>query len=479
MDNMRILLASSEAVPFAKTGGLADVAGSLPPALKKLGQDIRLIIPKYKCIASEYTGKMEKLGEITVNVGWRRQYCGVLKLVHNEVTVYFIDNEYYFKRDGLYGYFDQAEQFVFFCKAVIEVLPMIGFKPDVIHCNDWQTAIIPLLLKDHYKRFPFYSSIKTLFTIHNLSYQGVFPEQVLPDLTGISWEYFNQWGVEFYGGVNFMKAGLVFADMLSTVSRTYVEEIKGDFFGENLNGVLNNRSSSLYGILNGIDTTENDPATDGRLFANYDVNNLEGKYINKRMLQQSLGLEENAEIPVISVISRLVDQKGFDLIACVLNDMLYMDIQIVVLGTGEYRYEEMFKNTSGAFPRKVSANIRYDATLAQRIYAGSDMFLMPSLFEPCGLGQLFSMRYGTVPIVRETGGLNDTVKAYQESTGEGNGFTFANYNAHDMLYTIRRAVSFYQNKKVWNKLITKCMSQDYSWNKSALQYVGLYEKLQR
>ncbi|RCX13471.1 starch synthase [Anaerobacterium chartisolvens] len=478
MENMRVLLASSEAVPFAKTGGLADVAGSLPPALKKLGQDIRLIIPKYKCIASEYTGKMEKLGEIMVNVGWRRQYCGVFKLVHNEVTVYFIDNEYYFKRDGLYGYFDQAEQFVFFCKAIIEVLPMIGFKPDVIHCNDWQTAIIPLLLKDHYKRFPFYASIKTLFTIHNLSYQGVFPEQVLPDLTGISWEYFNQWGVEFYGGVNFMKAGLAFADMLSTVSTTYVQEIKGDFFGENLNGVLNSRASSLYGILNGIDTIENDPATDGRLFANYDVNNLEGKYINKRMLQQSLGLEEDPEMPVISVISRLVDQKGFDLIACVLNDMLQMDIQIVVLGTGEYKYEEMFKNTSAAFPRKVSANIRYDSTLAQRIYAGSDMFLMPSLFEPCGLGQLFSMRYGTVPIVRETGGLNDTVKAYQESTGEGNGFTFANYNAHDMLYTIRRAVSFYHNKQVWNKLITKCMSQDYSWDKSASQYVELYEKLQ-
>lgn len=475
MEKTKILFASAEASPFAKTGGLADVAGSLPAALGRLGADVRLVLPKYMDIPLEYTEAMEYLGYIYVDLGWRHQFCGIFSLVVGERIAYFIDNEYYFKRDNLYGYPDEAERYTFFCKALLQMLPLTGFQPDVIHCNDWHTGIVSLLLNSGFMREYLGKDVKSVFTIHNLRYQGVFPKQVFSELIGLNWGYFHRDGVEFYDGINFMKAGIVYSDTITTVSRSYAEEIKQPYYGEQLNELLERRSENLYGILNGIDPAENDPSNDRRLFAPYDAENPEGKLVNKACLQKQLRLPQNAGVPLIGVISRLVDQKGFDLIAHVLDELLSEDIQLVVLGTGERRYEEMFRHAAARYPGKVSANIRFDGTLAQRIYAGSDMFLMPSLFEPCGLGQLLALRYGSVPVVRETGGLRDTVRTWNEFDKTGNGFTFANYNAHDMLYTIKRALGFYRKKAVWAEIVRSCMKEDFSWNRSAMEYMELYE----
>ena len=477
MDNIKVLFAASEAVPFAKTGGLADVAGTLPRELNKLGHDVRLIMPKYKSIPQEIVDKMEYVGYIYVDVGWRHQYCGVKKLIWEEMIVYFIDNEYYFKRDGLYGHYDEAEQFSFFSKALLQVLPLIDFKPHIVHCNDWQTGVVSLLHKEAFQHLDFYKDIKTIFTIHNLKYQGIFPKDVLHDLLDLDWEPFHEGGIAFHDCVNYMKAGIAYSDIITTVSKTYSEEIKHDFFGENLNGLINKRSQDLYGIVNGIDYEENDPKTDQRLFVHFSADDLAGKYENKRKLQKSLGLECRPEIPLVGIVSRLVDQKGFDLIECVLDDILSMDIQLVVLGTGEPKYEEMFRQAAVRYPGRVSANTKYDGVLAQRIYAGCDMFLMPSLFEPCGLSQIFSMRYGTVPIVRETGGLKDTVVPFNQFTGQGVGFTFANYNAHEMLDAVKRAVEVYEMKDVWTQLVQNGMKKDFSWGSSSKEYVEIYKKL--
>ncbi|HYF83340.1 MAG TPA: glycogen synthase GlgA [Clostridia bacterium] len=477
MSEIKVLFAASEAVPFAKTGGLADVAGTLPRELVKLGADVRLIMPKYKSIPQCFIERMEYIGYVYVDLAWRHQYCAVLKLEHEGVVVYFIDNEYYFNRDTLYGHFDEAEQFAFFSKALLKVLPMIDFKPDIIHCNDWQTGVVGAFLKAQFKLEEFYKEIRTVYTIHNLKYQGIFSKETLGDILGLGWEYFNAEGLEFKDCVNYMKAAIVYSDIITTVSKTYAEEIKNDFFGENLNGIINKRADSLYGIVNGIDYQENDPETDKRIYQNFNAGDIKGKYENKRMLQQSLGLPEREDIPIISIVSRLVDQKGLDLIACVFDELLQLDIQLVVLGTGDKKYEEMFSAAASKYPDKVSANLKYDGVLAQRIYAGSDMFLMPSLYEPCGLSQLFSLRYGTVPIVRETGGLNDTIMSYNEFTEEGTGFTFANYNAHEMLDSIKRAISFYGQKFTWEVIIKNGMKQDFSWNKSALEYMELYRKV--
>ncbi|MDD3438552.1 MAG: glycogen synthase GlgA [Clostridiaceae bacterium] len=477
MDSINVLFAASEAVPFAKTGGLADVAGTLPRELVKLGADVRLIIPKYKSIPRNFVEAMEYIGYVYVDLAWRHQYCAVLKLEYQGVITYFIDNEYYFNRDCLYGHFDEAEQFAFFSRAVLKVLPLIDFKPDIIHCNDWQTGVVSAFLKAGFGHIGFLKDIKTVYTIHNLKYQGMFPKEVLGDILGLSWDYFNPEGLELHDCVNYMKAGIAYSDIVTTVSKTYAEEIKTDFFGENLNGILTKRSESIFGILNGIDYLENDPETDTRIYKSFNAEDLEGKYENKKMLQESLGLPQREEVPVIGVVSRLVGQKGFDLIAHVLDEMLKMDIQLVVLGTGDSNYENMFRNAAERYPGKVSANIKYDGVLAQRIYAGSDMFLMPSLYEPCGLSQIFSLRYGTVPIVRETGGLKDTVMPYNEFTGEGTGFSFANYNAHEMQDTVKRAISFYKNKDIWEKIVKSGMKQDFSWSKSAKEYMELYEKM--
>lgn len=473
---IKVLMAASEAVPFAKTGGLADVLGSLPVALNKEA-DVRIIMPQYKSIPEKLRERIVHRKYIFVDIGWRHQYCGINEAEYKGIKYYFIDNEYYFGRDGFYGHYDDGERFSFFSRAVLDIIPHIDFVPDILHCHDWQTGMVPVLLETQYRGREPYRNIKTLFTIHNLQYQGIFPKSVLSELLGLGDEYFTPDKLEFYGNANFMKGGLVYSHLLSTVSPTYAQEIQYSFFGEKLDGLLRARKEQLYGVLNGIDYDEYNPSNDTMIFKNYDVSSYHDKASNKSELQKMLNLPEREDVPLIGIISRLVSQKGFDLIECVLEEMLQMDIQLVVLGTGDEKYEWLFKNAHEKYKLRVSANIRFDNTLAHRIYAGGDMFLMPSLFEPCGLGQIIALRYGTIPIVRETGGLYDTVKSYNEFDGTGNGFSFANYNAHDMLYTVRRAVSFYHNKEVWNKLTQRAMNCDYSWDASASKYMEIYRKL--
>lgn len=477
MNKINVLFASSEVVPFAKTGGLADVAGSLPKALVKAGHDVRVVMPRYSSISEKYKSEMEYVTFFNVWVGWRNEPCVVLQIKKDNVIYYFLENERYFNREWLYGYFDQAEQFAFFQFALLELARKLNFKPDILHGNDWQTGMLGIILKEKFKYDDFFKNTKTIYTIHNLKYQGVFAKECLSNLFGLGWEHFTVDKLEFHDQINFMKSALVYYDAITTVSPTYAEEIKSDYFGEGLSEIVRRRANDLYGIINGIDWEDNNPSTDTRIFANFDASKTKGKKDNKRQLQQQLGLPEREDVPIIGIISRLVDQKGFDLIDRVLGDILYEDVQLVILGTGEQKYEDLFRWAAWAYHDKVSANIKYDGTLAQRIYAGCDMFLMPSQFEPCGLSQLFSMRYGTIPIVRETGGLKDTVIPYNEFNGTGNGFTFANYNAHDMLFTIRRALGFYSKKRIWDSLVKKAMMQDFSWEQSATKYVEVYEKL--
>lgn len=480
MEPMRIWFASSEVDPFIKTGGLADVAGSLPGALRRAGIDIRVVMPKYGQIAAKYTEQMEFLGSVEVDLTWRKQYCGIFRLVENGVTCYFLDNEYYFHRDCYYGQPDDGERFTFFCRAILDVLPKIGFRPDIIHLNDWQTGLTGLFLDAHYRNFRddgFYRNIHTVFTIHNLRYQGVFSRDMMDSVLGLSWTYFNPNGIEFNGAVSFMKAGINFSTRITTVSKTYAEEIRSDFFGENLSGAINRRSADLRGIVNGIDYEQNNPENDARLFSPFSVSNLSGKQANKAALQKQMHLPVGDGIPLVGIISRMVDQKGFDLVARVLDEILAEELQIIVLGTGDRQYEDLFRSAHHAHPTKISSHIRYDAVLAQRIYASCDFFLMPSLFEPCGLSQLFSMRYGTVPVVRETGGLKDTVIPYNPITGEGTGFTFANYNAHEMKDALLRGMFVFSDKPAWNRLVRTCMLQDFSWDHAAREYEALYREI--
>lgn len=473
---MQVLFAASEATPFIKSGGLGDVVGSLPHALRKHNLDVRVIIPKYSDIPENFKQKLIFKKSITVDVGWRKQFCGIEEYVYEDVPFYFIDNEYYFKRPGLYGYYDEAERFTFFCRAILASLPYLDFKPQIIHTHDWQTALLSLFLKAFYQDDPDYNSIKTIFTIHNLKYQGIFPPEVLGDLLGLGGEYFTEDKLEFYGNINFMKAGLIYSDLITTVSPTYAEEIKDPYFGENLDGFLRKKGDKLFGILNGIDYKKYDPLTDLHIFVNY-KSSLKKKNENKLQLQELLNLPVRQDVPVIAVISRLVNQKGFDLVEHVLDEILALDLQLIVLGTGEQKYENLFRDAAQYYPQKVSANITFDETLAHKIYAGADMFLMPSLFEPCGLSQMIALRYGTIPIVREIGGLKDTVQSYDEFTGEGNGFSFTNYNAHDMLFTINRAVNFYQDQETWTKIVKNAVKSKFSWKKSAQEYIDLYNRL--
>ncbi|EGO61725.1 glycogen synthase GlgA [Acetonema longum] len=473
----KVLFAAAESVPFAKTGGLADVIGSLPKALQKEGWDVRIIMPRYGDIAEPFRRQMQTLATLTVQVGWRNQYCGVQTLVYEGLTFYFLDNEYYFKRPGLYGYYDDGERFAYFSRAVLEALPVIGFQPDIIHCHDWHAAMIPVLLTAQYRQRKQYRRMKTVFTVHNLHYQGHFPYEVLGDLFGLGHEHFTNETLEFYGMVNFLKGGLVYSDRLTTVSRSYAAEIQTPFYGEKLEGLLQKRSHELAGIVNGIDYELYNPASDSALFARYDRQSPEKKLFNKTRLQAMLGLQVSESVPMLAVVSRLVKAKGIDLIARVLEEILSRDVQLVILGTGEEKYEGLFRVAAHRHPGQVSANIFFDETLARRIYAASDIFLMPSLFEPCGIGQLIAMRYGSLPLVRETGGLRDTVLSYNEATGEGNGFSFTNYNAHDMLHTMERAVRMYQDRPLWHHLAAQSMSRDYSWQSAARQYVTLYQSL--
>ncbi|MDT8719498.1 glycogen synthase GlgA [Clostridium sp. 19966] len=476
---MRILFAASESHPFIKVGGLGDVAYALPKALRKIGVDARVIIPKYGVIAENMRNSMQHIASFNVPVGWRNQYGGLEYMEYDGVPFYFIDNEYYFKRDGIYGYYDDGERFAFFSKAILEAVRYMGdFKPDVIHCNDWHTAaVIPLYKAFFQWNYP-YNNIKTVFTIHNLRYQGVFGKETLGDLLGLGLDYYEEDKMKFYDAISFMKGALNMADRITTVSSTYAEEIKTEYYGEHLDGLLRYRSYDLWGIVNGIDTDIFNPEKDGEIAYNFNGDKLEEKLKNKEVLQSKLGLAVNKNIPMIGMVTRLVDQKGLDLVACVMEDILKMELQLVVLGTGDRAYEDMFRYFAWKYPNKMSANIFFSNDLSKMIYASSDMFLMPSQFEPCGIGQLISLRYGSLPIVRETGGLKDTVHPYNEFTGEGNGFSFSNYNAHDMLYTIQRAVHYYYDeKKIWNSLVRTAMWEDNSWSKSANKYVELYNSM--
>ncbi len=476
---MKILFAASECVPFIKTGGLADVVGALSPVLKAQGHDVRVILPLYTAIPEKFTKDMQTECEFEVELGWRKQYCGIKSLVYQGVTFYFVDNQFYFGRSYIYGLGgDEYERYGFFCRAVIDALVHLNFQPDVLHCNDWQTGMIPALLKIQYAHFPFYENIKTVYTIHNLQYQGVFPIKAVQDTLGLGDSLFTSDKLECYGCANYMKAGLVYADELTTVSPSYSDEIQTAFYGERLDGLLRARKDQLSGILNGIDIDDYNPAKDPMIYVNYTSDNLAGKAANKAELQKELGLDVDPDAPVVGIISRLSSQKGLDLVECVIRELMATGIQLVVLGMGEAKYTNLFSWAESEYPGRLAARFAMNHQLAHRIYAGCDMFLMPSQFEPCGLSQLISLRYGTVPIVRETGGLRDTVLSYNKFTDEGNGFSFFNYNAHDMLHTVRRAVHYYKNnKEVWTKLIVRGMEGDYSWTASAGKYMALYEKV--
>lgn len=472
---MKVLFVASESFPFIKTGGLGDVAYALPKALRRIGIDARVIIPKYSQIKDNYQENMERLWEFGVHMAYEDKFCGLWKLEYDEVPFYFIDNEEYFKRNQPYGEDDDGERFSYFSKAVLESISHFDdFVPDILHCNDWHSAMCIPMLQEFYQKNAIYSNMKTVFTIHNLRYQGIFGREIIWDKLNLGYEYFHEDKLKYYDAVSFMKGGIMLANAVSTVSPTYAEEIKSEYFGEGLHGLLQIKSGNLFGILNGLDTDLNDPKTDHNLLENYDENSLDKKGNNKEKLQEMLKLPVNRDIPMIAMVTRLADQKGLDLVEAVIEDILQEDVQFVVLGTGDKRFEDMFKFFAWKYPNKMAANIFFDGSLAQKIYGASDMFLMPSKFEPCGIGQLIALRYGSIPIVRETGGLNDTVFSYNDFTGEGNGFSFTNYNAHDMLYTIKRAIGCYWNKEQWDKLVHRGMTGDYSWDKSAKEYIDMY-----
>lgn len=476
---MKILFAASECVPFVKTGGLADVIGALPREIQREGAEIRVILPLYRAIPSEIRESMEHVLYFYINLGWRRQYVGLEKLVRDGVTFYFVDNEQYFGRDYVYGNSgDEGERFAFFCKAVLESLAKIDFVPDVIHCHDWQTGLIPALLHAQYRTLPLYKDIRTVFTIHNLQFQGLYPIAATEELLALGdWAYTSE-NLEFYGQASFIKGGLVFADRITTVSPTYAQEILTPYYGDRLDGLLRARESVLSGILNGIDTAEYNPATDSLIEFPYAADTFEIKKKNKLALQKELGLEENENVPLIGMVSRLSSQKGFDLVERVLDGIMATGAQVAVLGMGESKYMDLFGWAQWKYSGRLAACFQMNHQLAHRIYAGADLFLMPSMFEPCGLSQLISLRYGTLPVTRETGGLRDTVLSYNEYTGDGNGFTFFNYNAHDMLHVVERAVSIYKNQpEVFKALATRAMGGEYGWDQSAKKYISLYENL--
>lgn len=476
----RILFVASECVPFLKTGGLADVVGSLPKYFPKEYFDVRVVMPKYSGIRDEFKNQMQFITNFYMDLNWRQQYVGVFKLEYNGVTFYFIDNEEHFSGDKPYaGMPWDLEKFAFFSKASLSILPVVGFRPDIIHCHDWQTGLVPVYLHERFQGSEFFRGIKSVMTIHNLKFQGVWDIKTIKSITGLSGYYFTPDKLEFKKDANYLKGGLVYADAITTVSKTYAEEIKTPFYGEGLDGLMRAREHDLRGIVNGIDYDEYDPETDGFIYKNYNARNFRKEKVkNKTGLQQDLGLEVDPKAMMIGVVSRLTDQKGFDLIAYMMEEMCQDNIQLVVLGTGDPKYENMFRHYAWKFDKKVSANIYYSEALSHKIYAAADAFLMPSLFEPCGLSQLMSLRYGTVPIVRETGGLKDTVEPYNEYEGTGTGFSFANYNAHEMLGTIRYAERiYYDRKREWNKIVDRGMAQDYSWASSAKQYEELYNWL--
>jgi starch synthase len=472
----KILFAASEAVPFVSTGGLGDVIGSLPAALKQSDEslDVRVILPLYAGMDKQLREKLTFVAKTTVRLSWRNQYCGIFSYKYNDVTYYFIDNEYYFKRNFLYGEFDDAERFAFFCKAVLEVMPVIDFFPDILHANDWQTALSVIYLDKKFKQDSRYAGIKSVFTIHNIQYQGIYGFELLGDIFDL--DAYTAETVEYDGSINLLKGAVVCADMVTTVSPTYAKEILSPKFSHGLHYVLEMYKGKLCGILNGIDGEYYNPLKDSELFTNYSHDSAQDKTQNKTELQKLLGLPEQPDTPLIAMISRLTDHKGLDLLTLAAEDILKDDVQLVILGKGDAYFENFFKSLSARFPQKAKAIIDFDKTLAKRIYAGADMFLMPSKSEPCGLAQMIASRYGTVPIIHETGGLYDSIKDVG-CEGGGNGFTFSAYSAWNMLCTIKRATEMYRKKEEWNALVVKIMQHDFSWNKSAEEYIKLYSKL--
>lgn len=476
-----ILFASSECVPFIKTGGLADVAGSLPKYFDKENYDVRVVLPKYNCMYQKWKDMLEYVDHFYMDLAGQDRYVGILKCEYDGVQFYFIDNEYYF--NGFAPYEGDPkwniEKFAFFSKAVLSILPVIGFRPDLIHCHDWQTGLIPVYLDNFRYLGEYYRGIKSIMTIHNLKFQGVWDTKTVQQITGLPDYYFVPDKMEAYKDANLLKGGIVYSDRVTTVSQTYAEEIKTPFYGEALDGLMNARSNVLSGIVNGLDYTDWDPETDTRIAKNFNIENFRKlKPLDKLALQEELGLDKDAHAMMIGIVSRLTDQKGFDLIDYVMDELCQDAVQIVVLGTGDAKYENMFRHFAWKYSGKVSANIYYSDELSHKIYASVDAFLMPSLFEPCGLSQLMSLRYGTLPIVRETGGLKDTVEAYNEYEKTGTGFSFTNYNAHEMLNTIRYAEQiYYDRKRDWNKMVERAMKEDFSWNNSTKQYEALYKEL--
>lgn len=470
---MKILFVASEARPFIASGGLADVAGSLPKALCDSGNECRVVIPLYKNIPQQFREKMEFVRNFNVPLAWRNQYCGVFKMCHQGVVYYFLDNEYYFKRDNLYGYYDDAERFAFFSKASMEMLNYIDYDPDIVHTNDWHTALVPVYLNTFYRSIPKYHDIKTVFTIHNIQYQGQYGMEIAWDVLGIP-EYQHPI-LEYNGCLNMMKAAIVQVNVVNTVSPSYAVEIHDPWFSHGLDPILNMKGNRVIGILNGIDVTANDPKTDQDIYKNYDIKTLEDKKVNKAELMKEMGLEPNEDRMLIGMVTRFASHKGLDLVKYIFDDLMRDNVSVVVLGSGEKVYEDFFREMQYRYAGRMSVKIGFLPALSKKIYAGADVFLMPSKSEPCGLAQMVAARYGTLPIVRETGGLKDSI--HDMGTENGNGFTFKTYNAHDMLGAIQRAEGLYGNKPLWKDAMTAAMSCDFSWDKSAGEYVRMYQMI--
>lgn len=470
-----VLYVASEANPFAGTGGLADVIGSLPKSLaKSRSYDVRVVIPLYKDFSSLHRDKLRFVGNFNVELSWRNQYCGLFEYKHEGVKFYFLDNEYYFKRDGLYGFYDDGERFAFFSKATLTMLSYLDFYPDIVHAHDWQSALSVIYLKTLYRLEPGYDKIKTIFTIHNIEYQGKYDRFLLGDVFGLSDDCYKD--LEYDNCVNLLKGAMVYSDIVSTVSPTYAEEIKYDYFSHGLSPIVNSVAHKTVGILNGIDQTVYNPEKDERLFANYNSEDLSGKKVCKKELQKMLGLPEK-DVPIIAMITRLVGHKGVDLLKCVVDDVLSENVQLVILGKGEKQYEDFFKKVQDEYSTKCRAVIAYNKDLSSKIYSGADIFLMPSKSEPCGLSQMIAAKYGTVPVVRKTGGLADSITPYNLNRKYGNGFRFETYNAHEMLYVLKDAIFTYADKLTWAKLMVTAMKTDFSWRKSAKEYIKVYDKL--
>lgn len=471
---MKVLYAVSEARPFITSGGLGDVAGSLPQSLRKRLIGCRVVMPLYDAIPKELKDSMKFITHISVPVSWRRQYCGIFEARAGGVIYYLLDNQYYFKREGIYGHYDDAERFAFFSRAVLEIIPSLGFKPDVIHCNDWQTALVPVYYSTLYSELAGYENIKTVFTIHNIQYQGVYGKELLNDVLGLADRHYPL--LEYDGDINLMKGGIECANMVTTVSPTYAREILDPWYSHGLDSILTTREWKIKGILNGIDTDVYNPEIDDEIFENYSLEKPEGKAANKAKLQEHMGLAQKEDVPLIGIVSRLVSHKGFDLVKTVLEEILStVDMQMVVLGSGEWQYETFFKDMAEKYPDKLKVKIGFIPELAKKIYAGSDIFLMPSKSEPCGLSQMVALRYGTIPVVRKTGGLKDSVT--DSGDGKGNGFTFESYDAAALLHAINRAIEGYKNKDGWEILVERALSSDFSWGRSANEYIRMYKSI--